>query len=165
MIISFTVAIVAYLFFRNGKIEGKTIIVLPGLAFYLSFVFTITIISRVPSYSSRYIPLLFWTYKAIANGNVKLVSEVFWNIVLFIPIGLLIMMLLKSKNRRFITVGLGIFLSSIIEIIQLLTHRGLFEFDDIVHNTLGTVLGISIYFLICLSGKKLNVKRKSSKNI
>ena len=37
-------------------------------------------------------------------------------------------------------------MSCSIEIIQLVLHRGLFEFDDIIHNTLGVFIGI----LVCL---------------
>ena len=42
----------------------------------------------------------------------------------------------------------GIAVSSAIEISQLLLCRGLFEFDDIIHNSLGCMLG-------CLLGNRM----------
>ena len=75
-------------------------------------------------------------------------SEVFWNVVLFIPIGVLLMLLLTSKRKWLISVICGFVLTTAIELIQLIFHRGLFEFDDIFHNTLGTVIGIGIYVLV-----------------
>lgn len=35
-----------------------------------------------------------------------------------------------------------------IELTQLIIHRGLFEFDDIIHNTAGTIIGVVLVMLI-----------------
>lgn len=118
---------------------------MPLLTFYLSFVSTITLIARIPTVKAQYELAVFWTYKAIQNGRTDLRQEIFWNIVLFIPIGILVT-LLFSKRRAFIALILSIFMSCSIELIQLVLHRGLFEFDDIIHNTLGAFIGI----LVCL---------------
>lgn len=118
---------------------------LPLIAFYLSFVATITIVSRQPTLNAQYNYLLFWSYRAILGGEIYLIAQVFWNVVLFIPIGILLSLTLGTKNKWVIKVGIGFLLSLSIEIIQLFSHRGLFEFDDIIHNTLGTVIGIGIY--------------------
>lgn len=42
-------------------------------------------------------------------------------------------------------------LSAAIEILQLITARGLCEFDDIIHNMIGAVIGIGIVMI----GRKL----------
>jgi glycopeptide antibiotics resistance protein len=96
----------------------------------------------------------FWSYRAIAKGGGGIFPEVFWNLVLFIPIGILFMLFLTCKRKCVITVIIGFLLTTVIELIQLIFHRGYFEFDDIFHNTLGTVIGIGIYliFVKLLSG-------------
>lgn len=72
------------------------------------------------------------------------------------------MKLLTFKNKIVISFFCGFALSSVIEVIQFVFHRGLFEFDDIFHNTIGTVIGIGIYVLLVrilsvfISGKKGN---------
>ena len=49
----------------------------------------------------------------------------------------------------------GITVSSAIEISQLWLCRGLFEFDDIIHNSLGCMLGCLLgNRLLMLSGRK-----------
>ncbi len=134
-------------------------IAVPVLTFYLSFVATITVVARIPSHNSQYQLLLFWTYKAIANGETHYIYEIFWNVVLFIPIGILIMLLLTFKHKWVVTLFTGIILSALIEVIQLIFHRGLFEFDDIVHNTRGTIIGILVFMFVCVIGKRITGKR------
>ena len=46
------------------------------------------------------------------------------------------------------TVFVCILISAGIEIVQLITHRGLFEFDDIIHNTIGAVIGAVIVVVL-----------------
>ena len=65
----------------------------------------------------------------------------------------------EDHGKRTINVlmcGFGIGLSSAIEIVQLVSHRGLFELDDIIHNTLGTILG----YLILLVFQRLTEQFK-----
>ena len=67
--------------------------------------------------------------------------------VLFIPIGILVMFIL-SKKLRWLGIVVGLLLSAGIEVGQLIFYRGLFEFDDIIHNTLGIVVGMSFFLLV-----------------
>ena len=147
LINAYFAGVIGYLLFRNGRIKVVSFIAMPLLAFYLSFVAKVTIFSRFPFYEPRYMLVPFWSYRAIAEGKTGLISEVFWNVVLFIPIGILFMLLLTFKHKRIITVIIGFLLTSFIELIQLIFHRGYFEFDDIFHNTLGTVIGIGVYLM------------------
>lgn len=157
LIITTFIGLVSYVFFRKGIIKLLTFLSISVLAFYLSFVATITIIARIPSSNARFSFILFWSYNAIANGEVELISEIIWNIVLFIPIGLLLMFLLTCKCKSIITVAIGILLSVIIELLQLFLHRGLFEFDDIIHNALGTFIAVIFYFFVYSIGMKIKV--------
>ena len=140
--------VIGYLLFRNGRIKVVTFITMPVLAFYLSFVAKITVFSRIPWCEPRYMLVPFWSYRAIAEGVEGIIPEVFWNVVLFIPIGILFMLFLTCKRKWVITVIIGFLLTTAIELIQLICHRGFFEFDDIFHNTLGTAIGIGIYIIV-----------------
>ena len=148
LINSYFAGVIGYLLFRNCRIKVVSFIAMPLLAFYLSFVAKVTIFSRFPFFEPQYMLMPFWSYKAIAEGRVGLISEVFWNVVLFIPIGFLFMLLLTFKHKRIVTVIIGFLLTASIELIQLIFHRGYFEFDDIFHNTLGTVIGIGVYLIV-----------------
>ena len=46
-----------------------------------------------------------------------------------------------------------------IELVQLMSRRGLFEFDDIIHNTIGTAIGFGLIVLI----QKLIGKQKTDR--
>ncbi len=71
----------------------------------------------------------FWSY-----GVKSLRTEILLNVILFIPVGLL--------EPRWKTVGLAAGHSMLIELAHLVSLRGLFEFDDVIHNALGTALGV-----------------------
>lgn len=89
---------------------------------------------------------LFWSYKEWFSGNWNLGWQILANIVLFIPLGVLL-----PNRKRFLLIP--ILLSISIELLQLYTLRGLFEFDDIFDNTLGAVIGWAI-------GRKIRDKWK-----
>ena len=159
MEVSLVVALFAVVLFQKGKIKLSACITIPLLALYLSFVTTTTIFSSVPSYDAQYNFLLFWSYKAIAGGESELIAQIFWNVVLFIPIGILLMLILTCKHKGKISVVVGLLLSASIELVQLVSHRGLFEFDDIVHNTLGVVIGITFCTIASSIVKRIKNKR------
>ena len=130
------------------------------LVFYLGFVFTLTIFERTVTPDKNMELTLFWSYKLIAGGDKCMFFEVFWNVVLFMPYGFLASLISKRKAKWTVLLS-GSLLSIAIELTQLFTHRGLFEYDDIVHNTLGTVIGIAM----CLLAVKLLTKVGRKYNI
>lgn len=161
LINAYFAGVIGYLLYRNGRIRLVTFITMPILAFYLSFVAKITVFSRIPWYEPRYMLVPFWSYRAIADGRTGLISEVFWNVVLFMPIGILFMLLLTCKCKWVITIIIGFLITTAIELIQLIFHRGYFEFDDIFHNTLGTVIGIAIYIVVIKLLSALGAHKKA----
>ena len=63
------------------------------------------------------------------------------NILLFVPFGYLLPLLWKRADRWWKVVLCGFVLSLGIELIQLVTHLGMFDLDDLMNNTLGAFLG------------------------
>ena len=108
-----------------------------------------TVLKRDPGELLSYGFTPFWSYKALFFGGFNPVSsselkiQIIANIAMFVPIGLLTGMIWRWRGLLF-----GLFFSISIEIIQLITRRGLFEFDDMMHNTLGTAIGISFVMII-----------------
>lgn len=66
------------------------------------------------------------------------------NLILFIPFGFLLYAVTNQPRTARILL-LGFLLSLSIELCQLLFRLGWFEVDDILHNVLGTYLGIRLY--------------------
>lgn len=110
------------------------------LALYVVFIFSVTLLFRKPTDEEHLRLELFWSYKVI--------DEQFWqmflNLLLFIPFGFLLQVLDK---RICLTILIGFLLSCSIEMLQFLLKLGLCEFDDVFHNTLGTIIGSLIELL------------------
>ena len=66
------------------------------------------------------------------------------NIILFMPFSFLLYAVTDQPRTSRILL-LGFALSLAIELCQMLFHLGWFEVDDILHNVLGTYLGICLY--------------------
>ncbi len=92
------------------------------LAAYAILVLAATLLTRVPGTVPKYQLKLFWSY---AQWDIQQM-QVLANIFMFIPIGFLAG---KEFGRKRILLAAGF--SLLIETLQLLTCRGLFEFDDI----------------------------------
>ncbi len=117
--------------------------VFPLLVFYLCVVFSITIVNRLPYDEVRYNLSLFWSYQAAAERSYYIL-EILLNYFMLLPYGLMASFFMK---RRYAVLS-GVILSVGIETAQLFMKRGLFEFDDILGNTIGVVLGALIYTAI-----------------
>lgn len=114
---------------------------------YMFLIISYTILTRTPSPNAKASFIPFWSYLALIGvikspvRRLMLFLQIIANIAMFIPVGILAGRILGKKG-----ILLGMCFSASIEITQLITHRGLFEFDDIIHNTLGTAIGVGICF-------------------
>ena len=66
------------------------------------------------------------------------------NIILFLPFGFLLIAAYPHAGIGKILL-LGFVLSLFIEVCQLVFHLGWFEVDDVLHNVLGTYVGVRLY--------------------
>lgn len=118
-------------------------IVLPLFVFYVCAVLGITVFYRLPYDYVRYNTELFWSYKK-AQESGKLLVEIALNYLMLLPFG--VMASLYHK-RRWVVIT-GFLFSTAIELTQFFMQRGLFEFDDIIGNTLGVIIGVGVYSLL-----------------
>lgn len=70
---------------------------------------------------------------------------IIFNMLMFMPLGFLLPLLGEKTRRSMPVIILSLLVTLGIEFFQMFTRRGIFEFDDILHNTLGSMAG---YFLI-----------------
>ena len=78
------------------------------------------------------------------------ISQFFLNIMVFIPIGYLLPYVYTwfRSRVRVRPVAFCFLLSLLIENIQLITRRGTYDFDDIISNTLGGLIGQLLYIAV-----------------
>ena len=131
--------------YKVKKIKKKTYLMWAFFVFYFSYLIYLTIVCRETSDRYSYRLSLFWSYHAIFSGAYIRLVEIAGNIALFIPIGHFLSEILKNK---FYTILIGTGLSLLIESIQLITRRGMFVIDDIIHNMVGVIVGVCFYTLI-----------------
>ena len=117
------------------------------LAGYTILVFTETILIRKPFVGDHINLEFLWSWRAweVQSG------QVIANVIMFIPIGLLSGWLWKWRG-----VLLAVGMSVLIELLQLVSKRGLCEIDDVIHNSLGAAIGIVVVLLL----KRILVKEK-----
>lgn len=133
-------------------------------SFYNNRWINIVIVVMMFIYALIMIKLLFWRghdndyhYNVIPFQTIKLyivnrayfdletwIKNLFGNIVLFIPLGVLIPLLNRKfmKSMLFIVMILAVLLS--VELLQMVTKVGSFDVDDILLNTIGAVMGLAI---------------------
>ena len=130
---------------------------------YLFLTIVATVFTRSPSAEAQIMLEPFRTYRQYYTDDFTW-FEIRANVLLFIPIGFLLPMVIKKPVWLPPIIGIGI--SVIIELIQLLTHRGLCETDDVISNTIGFLIGYLVYLLIRsllmlfkLIKKKVDIKK------
>ena len=122
-------------------IDGRRITPRPLLAAYVVFILFETVIGRKPGVG-RVELVPFWSY-----SHPELRMEIILNYVLFIPMGLLLYLFLGEKFGLRVVMA-GFLLSVSIELIQITFKIGVFEFDDMIGNTIGCFAGAVAGMLI-----------------
>ena len=124
---------------------------------YFTFVASITFLGRSMfcTENTMQMQMLFSTYYAwLIEGKYWVIYEVIYNIILFIPLGVILKKHLAASWKAIIMVFL---VSIFIEGIQLITGTGLFEICDLIDNSIGGIIGIKIHKLY-LTVKKLRMQ-------
>ena len=91
----------------------------------------------------------FWSYASVwRDGDKTVLHEIILNVVLFVPLGFLwgIQSSKWPKKWQWLsTMILGISLSVVIELLQYCFKKGCVELDDVIHNTLGCLVGFVLW--------------------
>lgn len=111
---------------------------------YVFLVLCVTLLFREGSCDVRFSIQPFWSYRVL---NYRMMAQLVLNVLLFVPIGVLTAAAMR-KTKWFVLTGFACCFSLMIEVLQVFSRRGVFNIDDIIHNTIGFVLGYCL-FRIC----------------
>lgn len=146
-------------YMRGAKVFRRVL----GVALVAVYVYVVlaqTIIGRVQSASPTAKLELFWSYRAslalmedgLAITSASLLAEIILNILMLMPLGVLLPFALPElfctsrPTRDLVWVAIvACACSSAIELAQWRFRLGLFEFDDILNNTAGALVGYVMY--------------------
>lgn len=109
---------------------------------YIGAVLWITLFSRIGSHTRSFLWPLH-SYVQIIKGDGQFLIENIANVCLFIPFGILLSCFKRNSVKRVVLIGFCC--SFFIEMLQSIFALGIFECDDLTHNTLGTIIGIYIF--------------------
>lgn len=127
--------------------KGVKILAIFALVEYIILLYASTVYYRQtnPNVGHDWHP--FWSYQIIETGNKSFLYENVMNIVVFIPIGILVGLACRNIKWWFVLL-IGFGLSVSIEAFQYIYSKGFSEFDDVMHNTLGCMIGYCVYALL-----------------
>ena len=130
------VVILAWLL-HHRKIKISQAVAVIAFTVFLGIVLASTVFTReVEVRQYKLIP--FWSWReVIIHHDMELLQEILLNCILLLPVGCLLPVVRGARTA--FAVGFGI--SAVIEVSQLLFRRGLFEWDDMIHNALGCMIG------------------------
>ena len=138
------------------KKQGKDIhcsikkLILSGMLIgYVIVVILATLTSRSHfSYEQKFSFELFSSYRmAINHFQLREWRNIILNIIMGVPLGILLPCLFEKMRHWWLTYLSGLLFTLLIETTQLITHRGIFEMDDILNNTLGCMIGFGLFIL------------------
>lgn len=139
---------VVFLFAGFQFIKGKNrlfFLASLSLFLYIALVFFSAVLFRPKMNDHQYHFELFWSYSKILEGEKYLLRDDVQNIILFVPIGFLLRVVMQSNNILVVFLFACLF-SSCIELFQYYGWKGVAETDDILHNSIGCLLG----YYLCL---------------
>ncbi|MFI3201418.1 MAG: VanZ family protein [Eubacteriales bacterium] len=166
---AFVIAIlfmICYLIYHKKKqlnVESKTIFLWTIYIFYITSLIQITVIrdwNHFFDYKNythtmntiQLVPFLT-TMQSYRQGLDAFIYHLIGNMIWFLPLGCITPLVHRKFKGFFSTVIIGVFLSFFIELFQWVFNSGVSDLDDIIVNTLGTIVGYGIY--ICISKKKM----------
>ena len=135
-------------FVRLGARKGCRVTLRLLLTEYVVMIFCTTVFFRSVMAVRQYDFHPFWSYGAIQSGeSPQLLVENIMNVVVFVPVGILLGTGFRLMTWRK-TLLIGGVMSASIEVLQFFTKRGFSEVDDVMHNTVGCMMGFMLVAII-----------------
>lgn len=130
---------------RNRR-HYKTYLAVSAVIYMLVLLY-VTLLGRTAKSEPQMELSFLWEYQLALSGSVYWFSQIFDNIMLFVPMGWLYGAMKSNKNFKRAAL-FGLCVSALIESCQLVFKLGLFELDDILNNTIGMMIGYGLHYLL-----------------
>lgn len=141
---------------RGGMTRSETALLILLLVGYVAVYTVLTFLIRRPTRRPQITLQPLWSYREAFSpeGGLHIVRlsiarQILLNILVYMPLGFLLPVAFRRWHPCLLSVLAAVSLSVLTEALQLLTHRGLCELDDLIDNTVGFLLGMLILRL-CL---------------
>lgn len=146
---------VGYKFIYQKKMQGQKklswikLLWLVVMICYLLVVCGATLLRVGDFYHGMQMQPLFASYReAWAEFAARDWRNLILNILMFVPFGFLLPFGIRKMRVFWRTYLCGFIVTLGIEVIQLASGKGIFEWDDILNNTVGTMIGYGIFAIV-----------------
>lgn len=145
----------------SKKLSASRFLLYAMLACYILVVFGATLLRR--GYAITGIRLMpFYSYlEAWYQFKDSDWRNLILNIFMLVPFGLLLPYAANIFRKFLPTALAGIGFTLVIELTQLILKRGIFEVDDLINNTLGTIIGYGFFLLADYLSARLKKEKKA----
>ncbi len=117
--------------------------------FLLVLIVTLILRSKTNSQNGSIILNPIYSYRsAWINSSISEWRNIILNIAMFIPFGILLPIIFNRFRVVSNILKLTVLMSVLIEVIQLILRRGIFETSDVIHNTMGGLIGFGFFCFI-----------------
>lgn len=140
-------------FWLYGIKKGLQVSALIFFVVFGIFMICVTIIYRRQYHESHINLMPFWSYFAIMSGKNELIKQIIMNVLAFMPIGMSLAVCI-NKTTWWKVVLIGSMISTSVELLQYHYKRGLCEIDDVMHNSIGCLIGYGIISLVRIGYKR-----------
>lgn len=139
------------------KFPFARVILWLALTGYVAVVLSVTLLRGHGSGAGNLHLFRAWL-EAWNNFSFKNWANVLLNVAMFMPLGVLLPWVHRLFRKWYVMLLSGFGFSLFIEVIQLITNRGLFDVDDLFANTLGAVFGYGVFMAIYSAAEKRKKK-------
>ncbi len=142
---------VSYMLYKNKKTDKVQFVCLIALSCYMILMLYHTVIGRYSQSYYRFDGRFLGTvFDLITDFNVHDLEHLVINLLMMVPISFLLMMILRCRYKTLLAFDLTALLVITIELLQFFTRAGTLQYDDIIYNFCGAMLGILFYYLFIL---------------
>jgi glycopeptide antibiotics resistance protein len=128
---------------RELVIKGLCLL---AMLIYVYCVLSITLIDRTAGMRRHVLRPMWELSSMLQSGDYSYWSgQIGGNLIMLLPLGFLLPIISDRFGNIKAAAAAGFMFSLFIEFSQYYTGRGLFEVDDIIHNTMGACIGCIIY--------------------
>lgn len=113
------------------------------LSWWITVIATITLLGRSRTVENNF-GKIFSSFIELSQGHMAILYDIIFNIILFVPLGILIRIKCQTYKTIFIVMSGSLF----IEIFQFVTSCGVLEVSDLLANTIGGGIGIILFDFI-----------------
>ncbi len=147
------ILIAGRVFQKKGWISNQKVVYILLVLVYINMLLSLTIFRRMPGSRDGIVHLKINLGFGLRTGRPSNWTIAFslLNILLFVPFGVLAYPVLRNYKRIPVIISVtlaGALTSLMIECIQLITGRGMFEITDLLTNTAGAFIGVVVTALL-----------------